>query len=131
MSSSNISSSSSSSENDYYDDIEKQVVCQITADNKFLITQNLIHEGTYGGSVHCHIVINRDRENASCNLFNDYFAENPFFSETMFRRRFRMGRPLFLGIYDAIQRHDNYFVQRRDGLDRLGMSGLQTITDVF
>lgn len=43
-----------------------------------------------------HIVINRDRENASRNLFNDYFAENPFFSETMFRRRFRMGRPLFL-----------------------------------
>uniref|UniRef100_A0A0D3CT41 Uncharacterized protein n=1 Tax=Brassica oleracea var. oleracea TaxID=109376 RepID=A0A0D3CT41_BRAOL len=49
----------------------------------------------------------------------------------MFRRRFRMGRPLFLCIYDAIQRHDKYFFQRRDGAGKLGLSGLQKITAAF
>uniref|UniRef100_A0A803QCG2 Mitochondrial protein n=1 Tax=Cannabis sativa TaxID=3483 RepID=A0A803QCG2_CANSA len=44
----------------------------------------------------------------------DYFAENPRFPESMFRRRFRMGRSLFLCIFDTITMHDDYFVQRRD-----------------
>ncbi|XP_062079841.1 uncharacterized protein LOC133784562 [Humulus lupulus] len=42
-----------------------------------------------------------------------------------------MGRVLFLHIYDVVQRHDNYFVQRRDGLSKLGLSGLQKVTAVF
>ena len=78
-----------------------------------------------------HIVINCDRENASRNLFNDYFTNNPLFNETMFRRRFRMSRPLFLRIYEAIQIHDSYIIQRRDGVGKLGLSGLQKVTDVF
>ncbi|AAF97981.1 F21J9.3 [Arabidopsis thaliana] len=49
----------------------------------------------------------------------------------MFRRRFRMSRSLFLRIYDAIQRHDNYFVQRRDRVGKLGLSGLQKMTAAF
>lgn len=42
-----------------------------------------------------------------------------------------MGRPLFLNILDAIQRHDNYFIQRRDGMSKLKLSGLQKVTVVF
>ncbi|CAA7031950.1 unnamed protein product [Microthlaspi erraticum] len=42
-----------------------------------------------------------------------------------------MSRPLFLRIFDAIQRHDNHFVQQRDGLGKLGLSGLQKITAAF
>ncbi|XP_062103112.1 uncharacterized protein LOC133814131 [Humulus lupulus] len=125
------SSSSSSNDDDYYDDLEKQVVCQITANNNFCITQHQNNEGSHRGSIPGHIVVNRDRENANHNLFNDYFAENPRFSASMFRRRFRMGRALFLHIYDVVQRHDNYFVQRRDGLGKLGLSGLQKVTVVF
>jgi len=49
----------------------------------------------------------------------------------MFRRRFRMGRTLFFRILDAIQSHDNYFVQRRDGCGKLGLSGFQKVTAVF
>jgi len=125
-------SSSSSSDNNYYDDIEKQVVSQITTNNNFLCSQHLYNsEGSHGGSIHGHVVINRDRENAARNLFNDYFAEKPVFPETMFRRRFRMSRSLFLRIYDAIKRHDNYFVQRRDGVGKLGLSGLQKMTAAF
>ncbi|XP_062080921.1 uncharacterized protein LOC133785721 [Humulus lupulus] len=115
-SSSYLSSSSSSSDDDYYDDLENQVACQIIVNNNFCITQHLNNDGSRRGSIPGHIVINRDRENADRNLFNDYFAENPRFNDSMFRRRFLMGRPLFFRISDAIQRHDNYFVQRRDGL---------------
>ncbi|XP_062100905.1 uncharacterized protein LOC133806834 [Humulus lupulus] len=125
------SSSSSSDDDDYYDDLEKQVVCQITANNNFCIAQYQNNEESHRGSIPGHIVVNRDRENADRNLFNDYFAENPRFSASMFRRRFRMGRALFLHIYDVVQRHDNYFVQRRDGLGKLGLSGLQKVTAVF
>ncbi|XP_062113995.1 uncharacterized protein LOC133825007 [Humulus lupulus] len=125
------SSSSSSDDDDYYDDLEKQVVCQITANNNFCIAQYQNNEESHKGSIPGHIVVNRDRENADRNLFNDYFAENPRFSASMFRRRFRMGRALFLHIYDVVQRHDNYFVQQRDGLGKLGLSGLQKVTAVF
>ncbi|XP_062103035.1 uncharacterized protein LOC133814033 [Humulus lupulus] len=125
------SSSSSSDDDDYYDDLEKQVVCQITANNNFCIAQHQNNEGSHRGSIPGHIVVNRDRENAYRNLFNDYFAENPRFSASMFRRRFRMGRALFFHIYDVVQRHDNYFVQRRDGLCKLGLSDLQKVTAVF
>ncbi|KAM6575620.1 hypothetical protein CsatA_023947 [Cannabis sativa] len=124
-------SSSSSSDDEYYDDIEVQVVGQITANNNFCIAQLQKNQCSRRGSIPGHIVINRDRENADRNLFNDYFAENPRFTDLMFRRRFRMGRPLFLRILDAIQRHDNYFLQRRDRMGKLGLSGLQKVTAVF
>lgn len=97
---------------------------QITANNKCVITQNIFNGRSHGGYICGHIGINHDRENASCNLFSHYFSRNPLFPAMMFRRRFWMSRNLFLYIYDTIQRHDNYFVQRRDGLGRLGLSGL-------
>ncbi|KAK3184825.1 hypothetical protein Dsin_032111 [Dipteronia sinensis] len=77
-----------------------------------------------------HIVINRDRESADRNLFNDYFAKNPRYNDQMFRRRFRMGRSLFLHIVVVVEAHDNYFVQRKDNVGRLGLSALQKITAV-
>ena len=130
-SSSHLSSSSSSDDDEYYNDIEMQVVGQITAYNNFCIAQHQKNKGSRRGSIPSHIVINRDRKSADRNLFNDYFAENPRFTDSMFRRRFRMGRPLFLRILDAIQRHGNYFIQRRDGMGKLGLSGLQKVTTVF
>ncbi|KAK1577946.1 hypothetical protein Q3G72_026238 [Acer saccharum] len=49
----------------------------------------------------------------------------------MFRRRFRMSRSLFLSIVEKVEARDNYFMQRRDSVGRLGLSGLQKITAVF
>ncbi|KAK3229557.1 hypothetical protein Dsin_001438 [Dipteronia sinensis] len=49
----------------------------------------------------------------------------------MFRQRFRMGRSLFLRIVEKVEARDNYFVQRRDSVGRLGLSALQKITAVF
>ncbi|KAK3231023.1 hypothetical protein Dsin_002904 [Dipteronia sinensis] len=42
-----------------------------------------------------------------------------------------MGRSLFLRIGEKVEARDNYFVQRRDSMGRLGLSALQKITLVF
>ncbi|XP_062118547.1 uncharacterized protein LOC133832185 [Humulus lupulus] len=110
---------------------EHVAVDQITANNNFCFAQHQNNQGSPQSSIPGHIVINRDRENVDCNIFNEYFAENPQFNDSMFRRRFQMGCALFLHIFDAIQGHDNYFVQRRDGIGKLGLSGLQKVTTVF
>lgn len=49
----------------------------------------------------------------------------------MFWQRFRMSRPLCLRIYEAIQRHDNYFVQQRYDIGKLILSGFKKITVFF
>ncbi|XP_019173404.1 PREDICTED: uncharacterized protein LOC109168980 [Ipomoea nil] len=84
-----------------------------------------------GGSTFGHRVIHRDREEADRRLWNDYFSEYPKYSEAMFRRRFRMSRNLFLRIANAVKGHDNYFVQRKDRIGRLGLSTLQKVTAAF
>ncbi|XP_013639708.1 PREDICTED: uncharacterized protein LOC106344970 [Brassica oleracea var. oleracea] len=42
-----------------------------------------------------------------------------------------MYRSLFLRVVNAVESHDNYFQQRRDTTNRLGLSSLQKITLVF
>ncbi|XP_019194852.1 PREDICTED: uncharacterized protein LOC109188679 [Ipomoea nil] len=86
---------------------------------------------SHGGSTFGHRVIHRDREEADRRLWNDYFSEYPKYSEAMFRRRFRMSRNLFLRIANAVKGHDNYFVQRKDRIGRLGLSTLQKVTAAF
>ncbi|KAL6883427.1 hypothetical protein ACP4OV_010841 [Aristida adscensionis] len=46
--------------------------------------------------------ISRNREGAHEQLVADYFAEDPLYSDAMFRRRFRMRRNVFLHIVDAL-----------------------------
>ena len=42
-----------------------------------------------------------------------------------------MQRSLFLRIVDAVREHNNYFVQKMDGVGKLGLSTLQKVTAVF
>ncbi|KAM7494412.1 hypothetical protein LguiB_029021 [Lonicera macranthoides] len=69
----------------------------------------------------------RQRQVAHSRLWNEYFAENPVYPETDFRRRFRMRRTLFNRILEAVTNYDNYFVQKPDGLGCLGLSPHQKI----
>nr|VDD57739.1 unnamed protein product [Brassica oleracea] len=46
--------------------------------------------------------IERDREVGHNQLWNDYFKENPTYPPEMFRRRFRMNKPLFLRIVERL-----------------------------
>ena len=123
-------SSSSSSSSDSEDEILQRIIHNNNTIMELCLAQ-LNNQRTHGGSVPGHVVINRNREAADRNLFNDYFSENPRYNAEMFRRRFRMSQPLFLRIVDAVKSHDNYFQQRCDGLGRLGLFTLQKITAVF
>ena len=51
----------------------------------------------YRGSVISHNIVNRNKKKGELRLYNDYFAENPKFTESQFRRRFRISRRLFFG----------------------------------
>ncbi|XP_073033135.1 uncharacterized protein [Primulina eburnea] len=112
------------------DEIQGAIISHIHARNTILHTyiNQQVNECPRRGSIPGHIVIHRDREIADQNLFNDYFAENPRFHEGIFRRRFRMSRHLFLHIVDGVKNHDSYFIQRSDGLGRLGLSTNQKAT---
>ncbi len=91
---------------------QEAIICMRANNNLFLVhylnQQN--NQGIRRGSIPGHVVIVRDRENADHNLFNDYFADNPRYNDSMFRRRFRMSRSLFICIVDVVKGHDNYFI---------------------
>ncbi|XP_071727814.1 protein ALP1-like [Rutidosis leptorrhynchoides] len=81
--------------------------------------------------------LNRDREAADQLLWNDYFCENPMFSNDIFKRRFRMRKVLFLRIREGILQHSftpnapdhfTFFQQCPDALGRLGFSTIQKLT---
>jgi hypothetical protein len=72
--------------------------------------------------------VSRPREEAHQQLMEDYFVENPVYNSTIFRRRFRMRRPLFLRIVDALGEWSPFFTQRYDALNRPGLSPIQKCT---
>ncbi|XP_042962638.1 uncharacterized protein LOC122296908 [Carya illinoinensis] len=72
--------------------------------------------------------IRHDHVQGHERLFRDYFAENPVYPSNLFRRRFRMSRPLYLRILNEVESNDPYFVQRRDNAGRLGLSCMQKVT---
>ena len=80
------------------------------------------------GSVSGHNIVNRNRKEGALRLYNDYFAENPKFTESQFRRRFRMSRRLFLRIANAVEAHNPYLKQKKDAIGVLGLSCLQKVT---
>jgi hypothetical protein len=82
----------------------------------------------YHGSILGHNIVNRNRKEGELRLYNDYFAENPKFTESQFQRRFSMSRRLFLRIANAVEAHNPYFKQRTDVFDVLSLSCLQKVT---
>ncbi|XP_062088761.1 uncharacterized protein LOC133795323 [Humulus lupulus] len=61
-------------------------------------------------------------------LFDDYFSDEPVYTEYQFRRRFRMRRHVFLRIVQALENHSEYFHTRFDVVGRRGLSPLQKCT---
>ncbi|XP_059650340.1 uncharacterized protein LOC132296119 [Cornus florida] len=58
----------------------------------------------------------------------DYFSENCKYPPEYFHRQFRMRRELFLRILNDVKAYDDYFIQKRDAIDRLGLSFIQNMT---
>ncbi|XP_042059628.1 uncharacterized protein LOC121804156 [Salvia splendens] len=78
--------------------------------------------------IHHPAVVPRDHIGAHQRLYNDYFAEQPRFGEAFFLRHFRMRRPLFISIVNALERRYNYFRFREDASGRPGHSPIQKCT---
>ena len=70
----------------------------------------------------------RDFKNGHLRIFNDYFSPNPVFGPKLFRRRFRMSKPLFQRICSEVKANDDFFVQRNDATGFPGASSLQKFT---
>jgi hypothetical protein len=82
----------------------------------------------YCGSILGHNIVNCKRKEGELRLYNDYFAENYKFTESQFRRRFRMSHRLFFRITNTVEAHNPYFKQRTYAHDVLGLSCLQKVT---
>ena len=50
---------------------------------------------------------NRHRLEGYCMFYSDYFTDAPLHGDKVFRRRYRMGRNLFLGIVNELGEYDN------------------------
>ncbi|XP_041995713.1 uncharacterized protein LOC121745834 [Salvia splendens] len=70
----------------------------------------------------------RDHTEAHNRLYADYFAEDPRWGSTVFRRRFRMLRELFLSIVNGLSARYPDFQQRWDAAGKLGLSPPQKCT---
>uniref|UniRef100_A0A0D3E394 Nuclease HARBI1 n=1 Tax=Brassica oleracea var. oleracea TaxID=109376 RepID=A0A0D3E394_BRAOL len=77
------------------------------------------------------VYIERNREAGNIRLWNDYFSETPTYPDNLFRRRFRMNKPLFTKIVDRLSNEMEFFQQKQNGLGRLGLSTLQKCTAVI
>ncbi|XP_003572537.3 uncharacterized protein LOC100822343 [Brachypodium distachyon] len=75
--------------------------------------------------------MDRLREEAAQQLVRDYFCEDPLYPAKVFRRRFRMRRPLFERIVQALGEWSPEFTQRKDALNRDGLSPLQKCTSAI
>ncbi|CAN6310313.1 unnamed protein product [Urochloa humidicola] len=67
----------------------------------------------------------RDLPSGHRRIKADYFGPNPVYNETQFRRRFRMHRPLFKRIKEAVKSQDDYFKKKCDATGKEGLSALQ------
>ena len=81
-----------------------------------------------GGSTVGRVYRHRDREGGDARLFHDYFVDEPVYDDHLFRRRYKMRRPLFLCLVDGVSRFDSWFLQAPDATGRLGLSTLQKST---
>ena len=124
-----------SSSNNHFEDIEDETFDQCFDqyfDQYFDETfENLVND--YGDQQERRrrkkrAYIERNREAGNLRLWNDYFSETPTYPDNLFRRRFRMNKPLFMKIVDRLANEVEFFRQKRDGLGRLGLSTLQKCT---
>ncbi|KAF8378618.1 hypothetical protein HHK36_029966 [Tetracentron sinense] len=99
---------------------EQALLIRLYASNNAFIAHFLEEddEPKCRGSIPRHRVLNRGMEEGHVRLWNDYFSKNPTFGESLFCRQFRMRRSLFLRIVVVVNDHDNYFMQKKDGLKR-------------
>uniref|UniRef100_A0A0D3EBJ8 DDE Tnp4 domain-containing protein n=1 Tax=Brassica oleracea var. oleracea TaxID=109376 RepID=A0A0D3EBJ8_BRAOL len=71
------------------------------------------------------VYIERNREEGDLRFWKDYFCNTPTYPQNLFRRRFRMNKPLFMHIVDRLSNEVHFIRQKKDSLGRLSLSPLQ------
>ena len=66
--------------------------------------------------------IDRNFAEGHSRIVKDYLSENPVYSESLFRRRFRMSSRLFRRLSSEIPHENIFFKQRRDASGKMGAS---------
>ncbi|XP_021865228.2 uncharacterized protein [Spinacia oleracea] len=74
------------------------------------------------------VLVQRNRDDGNDRLWNDYFVDQPVFPPSLFRRRFRMKKHVFLRITQTLEERHEFFQQCPDATGRLGESSLQKCT---
>lgn len=84
------------------EDLMYRMICK---NNKIIAyyEHQLQHQMSHRGSVLGQIIISRDHEVVDCNLFNNYFSDNPWYGDDIFQRWYWMSQNLFLQIVDAVK----------------------------
>jgi L-lysine 2,3-aminomutase len=80
------------------------------------------------GSVPGRITIPQNRATGHEALMQDYFAEVPTYTPSLFHRRYRMRRELFVKIVKACEANCRYFTRRRNNAGAMGFSPYQKIS---
>ncbi|XP_057248203.1 uncharacterized protein LOC130590188 [Beta vulgaris subsp. vulgaris] len=133
----NLDYNSSSSSDDQFDDMVNNMIlynAYLEEQEDYVIQQAVqtivapIIEALKEHLPKKKIIIPRDRADANQRLMNDYFVDRPLYTEDMFRRRFRMRRPLFFRIMNAVAAKDKFFQQLPDATGKLGASTHQKCT---
>jgi hypothetical protein len=75
--------------------------------------------------------MDRQHQQGNIRLLHDYFAAVPTYSDATFRRQFDMCQALFLEVVAAVEKDDDYLVQKRDAAGKLGLFAIQTVTAVL
>lgn len=91
---------------------------------KWIALSNIVRDSA---EVKSRRVICRKRVEGHMRLWNDYFADEPIYTDYIFRRRFRMRRTLFNRVLGGVTAFDDYFLQKTDALNVVGLSSHQKI----
>nr|XP_051211539.1 uncharacterized protein LOC127329031 [Lolium perenne] len=90
-----------------------------------IVSQIPVHRGSLPGRA---AALDRKRERGHDQLFTDYFQPKALYTPALFRRRFRMSRPLFRRIMDGVKLYDDYFHAKVDAIGKVGLSSYQKCT---
>ena len=71
--------------------------------------------------------IERGREQGHSQLYKDYFSEIATYPDEVFRRRFRMRKPLFVRIVEQLEGGMQFFQQRPDATGRFAFQHCKNI----
>ncbi|KAK1614514.1 hypothetical protein QYE76_020031 [Lolium multiflorum] len=93
--------------------------------HEHIVSQIPVYRGSLPGRA---AALDRKRERGHDQLYNDYFQPTPLFTPALFRRRFRMTRPLFHRIMDGVKIYDDYFCAKVDAIGKVGLSSYQKCT---